>query len=119
MSEATSARFPYLVVYVRLKSSSSESLLIEALVDTGFDGDVVIPETTLANASADGYITWRLADASLVAAPYYLGECELPGLGPSFPVIITALGEEAIVGRGLTDRFTLILDHGQRLIIER
>jgi hypothetical protein len=36
----------------------------------------------------------------------------------SFPVVISFLGEEALIGRAVTDRFRLTLDHGQRVIVE-
>jgi hypothetical protein len=59
-----------------------------------------------------------MADGSRVATRVYLGSAELTGLSGSYPIAIAALGDEAIVGRGLTDRFLLILDHGRRLTIE-
>ncbi len=92
---------------------------IEALVDTGFDGDVVLPLSTItAIDPPDGYLEWRLADASEVLAPYYLATAEIVGLQGSFAVVVSALGDEAMIGRSLIARFTVIFDHGQRLIVE-
>ncbi len=41
-------------------------------------------------------------------------------VGPSaaIPVLVTTLGSEALVGRNLIAHFRVILDHGQRLIVE-
>jgi hypothetical protein len=36
----------------------------------------------------------------------------------SVDVLVTVLGDEPIVGRGVTDRFRLVLDHGERVIVE-
>jgi hypothetical protein len=41
------------------------------------------------------------------------------GITGVYPVMISLLGEEAIVGRRLTDSFRLILDHGMRVIVEQ
>jgi hypothetical protein len=38
-------------------------------------------------------------------------------LGP-FPVVVTSLGDEPLIGRRLTDRFRVIEDHGARVIVE-
>jgi hypothetical protein len=35
-----------------------------------------------------------------------------------FEGVVIALGDEPLVGRGVTDRFTVILDHGRQLIVE-
>ena len=37
---------------------------------------------------------------------------------PAFSVAVTALGDEPLVGRGICDRLTITLDHGQQLIVE-
>jgi hypothetical protein len=36
----------------------------------------------------------------------------------SFPGAITAIGSESLVGRGVIDRFRVILDHGRNIIVE-
>ena len=34
------------------------------------------------------------------------------------PIVVTAMGDEAMVGTGIRTEFTVILDHAQRLIME-
>jgi hypothetical protein len=48
----------------------------------------------------------------------YAGLLQLQGLDGTYPVVISALGNEAIVGRGVIDRFLVVLDHGHQLTIE-
>jgi predicted aspartyl protease len=120
-----SSRFPYLPlkVHVRLNRDHQIDTLAEALVDTGFSGDVALPSSWLTNGHLpDGYATWTMADGSATLAAIYLGTVRVVGLEeemPSpIPVTITVLGDEVMAGRGLTDRFRLILDHGRELIVE-
>ena len=49
--------------------------------------------------------------------PYSLGTGDVDGLAP-FPAVVTGLGDEALVGVGLAAHFTVILDHGRRVIVE-
>jgi hypothetical protein len=35
------------------------------------------------------------------------------------PAVVTALGDEVLLGVGIAARFTIILDHGRRVIVER
>lgn len=85
---------------------------------TGFDGSVAVPPRLLTSREPpDDYQSWTLADGSNVAAPFYFGTVHLGDVG-AFPTAITALGDEPIVGRQVTDRFRLILDHGERVIAE-
>ena len=37
---------------------------------------------------------------------------------PAVPVEVVALGGEAIVGRGVTDRYAVLLDRGRRIVVE-
>ncbi len=110
-----SVRFPYVPVTISLRGQRDE---VEALLDTGFDGGIVIPEGFIAGARPpDGYVTWRLADGSEVLAPVHLGEATVAGVILS-PVVVTVLGHEPIVGREVSDRFMIVLDRGQRVIVE-
>lgn len=115
-SHVVSARFPYLPLHLEVRHRVAD---VEALLDTGFDGDVIVPSHLVTNGQApNGHLRWELADGSRVLAPYYLGMVRIGTLGP-YPVVVTALGDEPMVGRKLIERFTVILDHGQRLIVER
>lgn len=107
-------RLPYLPIRVGIQGETYE---IEALVDTGFDGAVILPQGLVSRQPPDGDLPWYLGDGTLTVAPYYLGSVSI-GTYCSFPALITVLGSEALVGRAATDRFRLILDHGQRVIVE-
>jgi hypothetical protein len=85
----------------------------------GFDGEIILPATYLSQlGDADGQGKWRLADGSIVDAPYFQGLLRFVGLTSTYSVTISLLGNQAMVGRSLTDHLTLILDHGERLTIE-
>jgi predicted aspartyl protease len=110
-----SAHFPYLPLRLEVGSRSHD---VEALIDTGFDGPVAVPPERVANGDPDDYQRWTLADGSVVYAPLYIGLVQVGDVG-TVEAAITALGDEPLVGRGITDRFRLILDHGERVIVER
>lgn len=116
-------RFPYIPLRIVFTTAhQSLDLVIEALVNTGFDGDVIVPSSLIDELAAteepDSFVIWRLADGSEVVARAYVGTAELPGIPGSHAVLISVLGDEPIAGRGLTDRFRLILDHGERIALE-
>ena len=113
-SRVESPRFPYLPLRLEVRNRMYE---VEALIDTGFDGDVAVPSSLLASGDPDDYHRWTLADGAALYAPYYLGSVGVGHLG-SADAVITVLGDEPLVGRGITDRFRLILDHGERVIVE-
>ena len=111
-----STRFPYLPVQLTVRGRTYD---MEALLDTGFDGDVVIPQDMITTAEPpNGYLTWRLADGAGVRTAYYLGSIRMGGLG-AFPVVANALAYQPTIGRGVTHRFTVILDNGRQVIVER
>ena len=111
-----STAYPFLRVRVTMSGEPHEAL---ALVDTGFEGAVVVPDALLDSEGtapvARGH--WQLADGSIIDAPLFLGMVEVVGF-PSAPATITVLGEEYILGRGVIDRFRVTLDHGERIIVE-
>jgi predicted aspartyl protease len=71
-----SARYPYIPLTVVVNKRSET---IEALLDTGFDGDIILPEGLLTNGKPpDSYLRFTLADqAAHVLAPAYLGKVEI------------------------------------------
>jgi predicted aspartyl protease len=110
-----SQRFPYLPVRLDLRLEQAD---FEALLDTGFDGDMAIPAQLIASKfPPDGHLRWTLADGSSVSAPYYIGSIEIAQVA-AFPGVITALGDEAIVGVGVASHLDIILDHGRRVVVE-
>lgn len=109
-----SNRFPYLPLSLMIGQST---FALDALIDTGFDGDILVPRTILANLDPDIDSRWRLADGSRVSAPAYYGTLRLASIG-SFPILAIALGTEPLVGRGIIDQVRLTLDHGRAVIVE-
>jgi predicted aspartyl protease len=114
----TSAHFPYVPVTVILNKRTET---VEALLDTGFDGDLIIPEELMTNGKPpDSYLRFTLADqVTSVLAPAYLGRVEVAELGDGgeHTAIISVLGTEAILGRNLARYFHITLDHGRQVII--
>jgi predicted aspartyl protease len=110
-----SSHFPYLPIHLEVRGHTAD---LEALLDTGFDGAIVVPPGLVTNGRPpDQRSRWMLADGSEVAAPSYLGTVTLGSFGP-YEVLITALGDEPILGRGLATLFRIILDHGREISIE-
>src|SRR5919199_6710020 len=91
-----SAHFPYMPVTVVLNKRTET---VEALLDTGFDGDLIIPEGLMTNGKPpDSYLRFTLADqVTSVLAPAYLGKVEVAKLGEvgEHAAIISVLGSEA------------------------
>ena len=115
MEPVASAHFPYLPLQLQVDESTSS---IEGLLDTGFDGDLTIPPDLDAEGTlSHDYLSWTLADDSSVTAPVYIGLARISSLA-TFPVLVTALGNEPLIGRGVSDRYRITLDHGQRVIVE-
>jgi len=109
-----SERFPYMPIHLESRGGTVDT---EALLDTGFDGDVAVPSDLLTAGQTDGHLRWTLADGSTILAPYYLGEVAVADMGP-FPCLITALGDEPLVGRGVAEHFRITLDHGLTVAVE-
>ena len=113
--QVISSRFPYLPIKITLQQHSQH---VEALLDTGFDGDVIVPSTFITgNRPPDELVPWILADGSRGQAPAYIGTIEIGVFGP-FQALVMVLGDEMLIGRGIIDRFAITLDHGQRVIVE-
>lgn len=110
-----SSRFPYLNIQFDARHTKLD---VGAFFDSGFDGDVAIPQALIANGDPpDGHQIWRLADNSEILVSYYLGTVSIGQLGV-FDAVIVTIGDEPLIGRGITNRFNVTLDHGQRLIME-
>ncbi|MPZ13519.1 MAG: hypothetical protein GEU73_03700 [Chloroflexi bacterium] len=109
-----SDRFPYLPLVLDL-GSRSES--VEAFIDTGFDGDLALPTDLLQGGRPVANFNCVFADGSEVKTPVYRGRVRVGGLGV-FRVEIIEIGDEPVIGRGVTDRFTLILDHGRQVRVQ-
>ena len=108
------ARFPYLPLTLATKG---QTISVEALVDTGFDGAVVLPLRLLPSGIVPRlYTRWVLADGSTVQTQACSATVQLGAFEP-FDIVIVLLGDEPILGRGVTDRFAVTLDHGRQVIV--
>lgn len=107
--------FPYVSVRLEIRGSSFE---FEALLDTGFQGDIVIPEQFQPSDEApDGTLRWQLLGGRAIFAAYYRGVAGLEGFDMR-PAYITVLGDEPIVGVGLFRDLAVLLDHGRRVVVD-
>lgn len=115
-SSLESTRFPYVPVRWLVRSNQAQ---VSALVDTGFDGHLVLPAGEAEQlGEPDSLEPWRLADGRTVYVPEYRGSLELVGLRPSIAAIILVLGEEFILGRAALNHFRVTFDHGRRVVVE-
>jgi predicted aspartyl protease len=108
--------YPSLGIRFRADGVGGETV---ALVDTGFDGHLAIPEALAVSLPQPTYVRRvRTASGEIVHVPVYVGTVELvdqPGL---IDALIVALGDEYLIGLQTTNHFRITFDHGQRLIVE-
>ncbi len=111
----TSDRFPFVPLTVFF---TNRSRAIEALIDTGFDGDMVLPVDLIPPGEPVVLRhSFRLADGTLADAPVYYATAVL-GTVRIRPVLVVALGNAPMIGRRLISHFAVTLDHGRRVIVE-
>jgi len=122
----TSSKYPFLPlsIHVRVTKRQHIELDTQALIDTGFSGDIVVPVTEELKKSKPGaYATWTMADGSEVLAPIFLGTIRFPQLDEDVAevvgVTVTVLGDQALIGLSVLRHYTLTLDHGKQVILER
>ncbi|MGH2588940.1 MAG: hypothetical protein ACRDJE_28795 [Dehalococcoidia bacterium] len=110
-----SARFPYVSLRLTLGGLSEQ---LDALLDTGFDGDVVVPAGyPIQGLPQAKHIPAHLADGTEILIPAYSGVARIGEIEIA-PVSVLTVGDVALVGTNLIKHFTVILDHGQRVIVE-
>ena len=109
-----SRRFPYLSLSI---ATQTRSFQVEALIDTGFDGDVTLPAALVADLLPEGVTTVRLADGSSVLAPTYFATIQIGHLAPIRGRVIV-IGDTPLIGLWLIERYRVILDRGQRVVVE-
>ena len=104
--------FPSLPVTVRVRG---ETYTGPALLDTGFEGDVIVPARYL--AGFPGRVQdLILADGSPAYATFLSGFVQLADLA-SVPADVLFLGDDLVTGMGILRRYEVILDHGRRVIV--
>ena len=110
-----SSRFPYVPVRVHAQDRHVD---VEALLDTGFDGELLLPSSVLAFTSRPfGEFSGRPANRSRVNALAFRAAVSI---GPVRieRVAVVSLGDVPMIGRRLISRFRVTLDHGERVIVE-
>ncbi len=112
--EVTSTDYPYLLIRVEVQGASEEA---RALIDTGYTGSLIIPDTWQGLGRPDGQTAVEVGDGRIIFAPVYLGAVAINGFPPIRGVAATLLGGEYILGRRILDRYEITLDHGQRVIV--
>jgi predicted aspartyl protease len=113
VSRFISTHFPYLPAEIVAQGQKFD---IEALVDTGFDGEILIPHSFLGDAPVQGELRLQFADGSIIMVPTHRVTVRIGPLGP-FETIAGSLGNEFLIGVGLIRRLLLTLDHGERVIV--
>jgi clan AA aspartic protease len=119
-NRAQSFHFPYIRLEIRGPNDSvTFRITTEALIDTGFDGAIMVPHTLISGAVMPATsMRWKLADGSEVETLTYKGEARVLGIDETLDVTINALGDEVLIGRDLITRFRVILDHGSSVTFE-
>jgi predicted aspartyl protease len=111
-----SGDYPYLQVRVTVRT---RSFVYRALLDTGFDGYLVLPENLESQLGAPQFqVKTRLADGSESIRPHYHGGVEVVGLSVTFLAPLTLLGDECLIGQGIIRQLKVTFDHGKEVVIE-
>ena len=109
--------FPFLPIRVTIRGWATEAI---ALVDTGFSGDLVVPEGSIPSyVGPPNYpMTYRVADDRHTTTGLYFGTLAILGLSPIPRVSIGPLGSKYILGLGVIERYVVTLERGERVIVE-
>ena len=105
-------RFPYLPVVVSL---GGRPISVDALIDTGFNADMVVPGNVDLGPSASE-VDLTLGNNSNIRVSRVLGYVQIGDFAP-VPAEILSTGSLYVIGMGILRRYEVILDHGQRVIV--
>ena len=115
---ASSSRFPYISIRIDFREEPYQ-LELEAFIDTGFDGELILPMALAADLPPSKRITtWRMADGSPIRTPHYPITVQVLGLSGNFEANASLLGDLTMIGRLITNRFRINLDHGREVVVE-
>lgn len=111
-----SSHFPYLTVKVTVKQRVFD---VEALLDTGFDGEIILPPGLATNGELPyWYVDCKLANESVVKISAF--KCSLKLANKKInEVTALIMGDEPVIGREIIKHFKITLDHGRKIILER
>ncbi|MFN8635792.1 MAG: hypothetical protein U0893_18240 [Chloroflexota bacterium] len=120
ISPVRSSRFPYLPVHVIIGHPlyPDFQLDIEAYVNTGFDGGLVVPLGLIPDrVRSFGKMKCHLADGSEIEAPFYRGWVSV-GAFPPMPAMIMTLLDRALLGLAITNHHRLSFHYGRQVVLE-
>src|SRR5579862_6497082 len=110
---------PYPSLQIRFLAQGLERSTF-ALVDTGFDGHLAIPESLVEKLPEPLYVRRvRTASGQVVRVPVYIGTVELTDQPGAIDALIIALGDEYLLGLPTLNHFKATFDHGTTLTVER
>ncbi len=111
-----STNYPYLDIRVEIQGVQLQGA---ALLDTGYTGELIIPERTLVllGPPIDNRNIF-LGNNQPVPSPWYVGTLQIVGVPEDFrSTFVQVIGDEYIIGREILDLFEITFDHGQRVIV--
>ena len=111
-----SSDYPYLQIKVVVRNLF---LTFRALLDTGFDGHLVLPVSCFDQLGEPDFRAGAmLADGISRITPQYWGGIEIVGLNVNYMGRIILLGDECLMGQGIIRRVKITFDHGKEVIVE-
>lgn len=120
-SAASSTRFPYLSIHVRIGNLQYPDFEfdVDALVDTGFDGGLTVPQGLIPGRVYSPNRQWcEFADGNRVLVPVYLGFLTIGSLQP-IDAYVMELPHQALLGRAVTNHFRLTFFYGRQVVLEQ
>jgi clan AA aspartic protease len=104
------------IVEIRFAGSDSQ----ECVVDTGFDGALILPEAVAErlHLSILGRLVFGLVGGARISADVALCEIEWLGKRRSVEVIISE-GNDALIGTEMLEGATLVVDYAKRQVTRR
>lgn len=116
LAQVTEGAYPSVSIRVTVQGSTRK---VTALIDTGFDGYLVVP-ADLAPLGRDTRYRERVVTASgeVVPVPVFPATVEFADAPGLFDAMAIALGDEFLVGILSLNQIRLTLDHGRQVMIE-
>jgi predicted aspartyl protease len=111
--QSVGVRFPSHPVRIQIQRQTYN---VNVLLDTGFDGDVVVPLFSVRSLPQDDETDIEWLEGTSISAPVYRGTIQIGKMAPR-QVQIIAAGSEFIIGIGVLRRYEVILDRGRRVEI--
>lgn len=112
----TPGRYPSLTVRFSIQGYVGEVI---ALVDTGCDVALVVPEGLATNLPPPLRARkMRTATGQVVVVPSYIGSIQILVAPSAIDGLVIALGTEYLLGLPMLNQYRVTLDRGRRIIVE-